>query len=387
MKVIKLTERDLQNIVKTVLKEQFEDRRDEVQSPKYKIEQVQRKLKQIYPNLNLGTTGPNKDGVDGVYGELTRQAVIKFQKENGIKQTGNVGPVTAAKLGVQPLVGKAITSTAVSPSTTGKVGGAVGSGAVAAGSEAAEWKTDSNLSQQVKNQIAYLERNKIMGNEKFTILDDANSVVHTFLPGYKRQKSYYVLTGQGAQGDKLLTNQFYSKLWQAAGEDVKSLFNGNFDGFFKHMSKSIDGGYKTGDFEKVRDTPSGIFRRASGILDVIEDRIAQSADEYVYGPKYISWQTLDNRELWTAWHGTNLKDRVPVLNAKDVKNQTPGTRKMSKGCVNFKNSDIEEIDDFVSYHQKSIWLPSDTSKIVDVPKRSTFEKILRAPKDAWDYIF
>jgi peptidoglycan hydrolase-like protein with peptidoglycan-binding domain len=43
------------------------------------------------------------DGADGKFGRNTRAAVIKYQKANGIKQTGNVGPLTAGKLGVQPL--------------------------------------------------------------------------------------------------------------------------------------------------------------------------------------------------------------------------------------------------------------------------------------------
>lgn len=51
----------------------------------------------------LGTTGPNGDGVDGIYGPSTKAAIAKFQADNGIKQTGFVGPLTAPKLGVQPM--------------------------------------------------------------------------------------------------------------------------------------------------------------------------------------------------------------------------------------------------------------------------------------------
>ena len=40
------------------------------------------------------------DTADGVYGEKTRQAVIKFQKKYGLTADGVVGPATAAKLGV-----------------------------------------------------------------------------------------------------------------------------------------------------------------------------------------------------------------------------------------------------------------------------------------------
>ena len=40
---------------------------------------------------------------DGIFGPATKEAVIQFQKKKGIKQTGNVGPITAKALGVQPL--------------------------------------------------------------------------------------------------------------------------------------------------------------------------------------------------------------------------------------------------------------------------------------------
>jgi peptidoglycan hydrolase-like protein with peptidoglycan-binding domain len=40
-------------------------------------------------------------GADGVLGPNTKNAIIKYQKDNGIKQTGIVGPITAKSLGVQ----------------------------------------------------------------------------------------------------------------------------------------------------------------------------------------------------------------------------------------------------------------------------------------------
>lgn len=55
------------------------------------VKKIQRRLMQ-YDYMD-GTA-------DGVYGEKTRQAVIKFQKKYGLTADGVVGPATAAKLGV-----------------------------------------------------------------------------------------------------------------------------------------------------------------------------------------------------------------------------------------------------------------------------------------------
>jgi hypothetical protein len=67
------------------------------------IKTIQRKLKELYPDLNLGKTGVNKDGVDGVLGDLTRKAILRFQLDNGAgpKAKGFPGKWTASKMGIQ----------------------------------------------------------------------------------------------------------------------------------------------------------------------------------------------------------------------------------------------------------------------------------------------
>ena len=115
-KIIKLTESDLERIVKRVLKEDAAPLPDMENVPLGKVEAVQQAL--VDAGYDIGPTG-----VDGVFGKNTRNAVIKYQRANGIKQTGNVGPVTSGKLGVQALTsGKPSTkkTTTTPPVTTKK---------------------------------------------------------------------------------------------------------------------------------------------------------------------------------------------------------------------------------------------------------------------------
>lgn len=105
-RIIKLTEEDITKIVKKVLKEQIPGTTsNELGSPSQveNLKLIQQKLKKL--GYNVGSTGPNKDGVDGVYGQLTKQAIKDFQEKNNIKPTGWVGTITAPKLGVSPMKG------------------------------------------------------------------------------------------------------------------------------------------------------------------------------------------------------------------------------------------------------------------------------------------
>lgn len=116
-KIIKLSESDLINIVKKVLKEQSvigAPNYGVIGAPNYGV--INGKNKQDFSNNNLPSGvvavqnalmrkgyDVGKKGADGHFGPSTKSAVIKFQKDNRIEQTGNVGPITAKALGVQPL--------------------------------------------------------------------------------------------------------------------------------------------------------------------------------------------------------------------------------------------------------------------------------------------
>ena len=92
-KIIKLTESDLETIVKRVINEQ------NYGLPNFStnlggIKGIQQAL--INKGYSVG-----KDEVDGKLGPDTKKAIIAYQKANGIKPTGNVGPITSKSLGIQ----------------------------------------------------------------------------------------------------------------------------------------------------------------------------------------------------------------------------------------------------------------------------------------------
>lgn len=106
-KIIKLNESDLLRIIQGVLSEQSLGKPIPSDfgrgiADDTKIIAIQNKLKSL--GYNLGTSGPNKDGVDGVYGGKTKLAVQDYQRKNRlIPADGIVGTNTAQKMGVSPL--------------------------------------------------------------------------------------------------------------------------------------------------------------------------------------------------------------------------------------------------------------------------------------------
>ena len=105
-KVIRLTESDLEMIIKKVIKEQtgpgltsftpgYSDYRFNTKEMN-PVGLAQRAL--IKKGYSVGSKG-----ADGVMGPNTKNAILKYQKDNSIKQTGIIGPITAKSLGVQPL--------------------------------------------------------------------------------------------------------------------------------------------------------------------------------------------------------------------------------------------------------------------------------------------
>lgn len=91
-KIVRLTEGDLEKIIKKVVNEQKNTSM---------VIALQNALKNFKYGKYLGTSGPNRDGVDGSFGEKTKRALIKFQSDNNIYPAdGRITTNTLIKLGV-----------------------------------------------------------------------------------------------------------------------------------------------------------------------------------------------------------------------------------------------------------------------------------------------
>jgi hypothetical protein len=61
---------------------------------------AQEKLKSKYGSL-LGKSGKRGDGVDGLYGQNTRKAILQFQIDNKLSQTGKLDSQTLTSMGIK----------------------------------------------------------------------------------------------------------------------------------------------------------------------------------------------------------------------------------------------------------------------------------------------
>jgi peptidoglycan hydrolase-like protein with peptidoglycan-binding domain len=84
--IIKLKESELKNLVRQVVSEQLVEKPLQFGDRGDKVSELQNKLKSL--GVNLGTSGPNKDGVDGRFGNLTKKALEAIQTRYKMQVTG-----------------------------------------------------------------------------------------------------------------------------------------------------------------------------------------------------------------------------------------------------------------------------------------------------------
>jgi len=181
--VIRLTESDLKkSIKKGLLMEDDEPLPEMKPFPLGKVESVQQAL------VDAGySVGPK--GVDGIYGKNTRSAVLKYQKDKGIKQTGNVGPITAKRLGVQPLTSGKPSQSQTNPNKsktpeTKKVN-----------TEGLKKKI-GEFSTRTQEQLKSIQDKGQLKNDSFIIVNKSAAMASLFGPGYKFITNSSITTGR-----------------------------------------------------------------------------------------------------------------------------------------------------------------------------------------------
>jgi peptidoglycan hydrolase-like protein with peptidoglycan-binding domain len=373
-KIIKLTESDLINIVKKVLNEQsgsadlYMDRLNKqqlAQSSFISSEPKKIPFEKINPkNLKFGDRG---EDVKILQQKLFDRGLLKTKS---MKPTGYFGDLTQSAL--SKALGKPISNTKITTPLKTKT------------TTPLKTKTtkSNNLvaSSQVKSQLKYLQNNNYLSSEKFTIVDDKNSKVYAFQPGYILYKTYSVITGKN-KGDQLKTQTMTdwaienwtdvgSKFFSSLYDETKNLVTGNKSkNPLQVVSNYIDHCYFSQNEWKLKNTPSGIFKRAGNVTNFMNDLLATTFVEEDYGARFITWQTCDGTTIPFGFHGTKSAGRLKNLpGGKDYSKKQCTNRKMSFGCINFGDEDIKEISSFIDAGQISIWLPDMSNDIVEIPK-------------------
>ena len=62
--------------------------------PDPKVIELQKQIKVALPNFNLGTSGPNKDGIDGIMGPRTKEGqrqMIQIKGQQSLQNLSNQG--------------------------------------------------------------------------------------------------------------------------------------------------------------------------------------------------------------------------------------------------------------------------------------------------------
>jgi peptidoglycan hydrolase-like protein with peptidoglycan-binding domain len=385
-KIIKLTESDLEQIVKKVLTEQgnmFGTAGVGIKSPFIDSKSYSGPTQPVNKNINpkglkLGDGGnKNPQKLEDVKKLQQSLMDLGYLVTDTMTPTGYFGNLTNNAL-------KAFYSKA--EPTNKKVGTSSKVGGVAAGVARAQSKIgkvdasktkqtitdfkDLKVSNQVKSQLNYMKSNNLLNGEKFTILDDKNSQVHAFLPGYKLVRTYYVITGKN-KGDQLKTQtmtDWAMKNWTDVGAKFfSSVFKADKNPL-QDVANYIDGCYFNQKEWNLKNTPSGVFKRAGNVTNFMNDLLATTFVEEDYGARFVTWETCNGGTIPFGFHGTKSAERLKNLPGdKNFSKEKCTKRKMSFGCVNFGDADVKEISSFITDGQLSIWLPDASDNIVEIP--------------------
>jgi hypothetical protein len=440
MKIIKLTESDLTKLVNRVLKEQgyFDDVKLMPTAYQYNQERERENAspkENINPkNLKVGSGGNSnpsqvadvnrlqtklialgllktKSGKPtGYFGDATKKALDTYNQSSGpqtesfplknkeegnafrawandnyprlsktfeLDRSGSYNNENIKNAWNANVQGKTLGQLYLTAKVKGQVSGAT-AGAEAGKKPSTTDLKDLKVSNQVKSQLNYMKSNNLLKGEKFTILDEKNSQVHAFSPGYKLVRTYYVITGKN-KGDQLKTQtmtDWAMKNWTDVGakffssifNQTKNLATGNAKNPLQDVADYMKSTYFNQKEWYLKNTPSGVFKRAGNITNFMNDLLATTFVEDTYGARFITWETCNGDTIPFGFHGTKSEERLKNLPGnKNFSKEKSSIRKMSFGCVNFGDADVREISSFITAGQLSIWLPDESDNIVEIP--------------------
>jgi hypothetical protein len=292
-RIIKLTESDLEMIVKKVIKEQLAvptASRGQKGEDTKKIQQALR-LK----GYNLGTTGPNNDGVDGDFGPATQRAIKDFQTKMKLSPTGGVDQQTRNYL-FAGFANSQFLNTLPGRTDIKKSTGAKTTGEKTTGAKTTASKTD-------KVEVDFLDCVKNSPNKKVFVVKDGSTVIlidgHYFfnngrvkIPNGKIGTYFCYENGvkiKDPEGKKT-----YVETGVKTNREETSRFGGGIEGFFRKTFPNVAQIFSTKPLTGQDFTES----QKQVVFNVIQNAINQRKQDRTKGcTEYIDYNEDIDQQL------------------------------------------------------------------------------------------
>lgn len=231
-----------------------------------------------------------------------------------------------------------------------------------------------STSKQVKQQINYLINQGF--SRPFTIVDDINSKVYAVNEDFSLHGVYNVITGRD-RGDEVKDVTFYDWYMEHPLDNTWKFLKDIFNSDLNSAVKNLDSQYFNTQMWVKKNTPSGLFFADKSPGNWLESKVMTAFAEKTYGKRFIGFKKPDGKSLAVGFHGTKNPERINI-NSDDWTRAVKSRKgNFSFGCINFKDTDIQNISDFINNGQPSFWLPDSSSGIVELPRE----------ENAWSNMF
>jgi peptidoglycan hydrolase-like protein with peptidoglycan-binding domain len=361
-KIIKLTESDLHKIVTRVLNEQLAN---VVDSPQ-EIMNFQKELVKL--GYNLGKSGPQKNGVDGKIGRLTRGAIASFQRASKLPVTGKLDQMTQNKIDYADSVNYKASTAEWNQKLIQLVQRQKQKQSSEWGTEK-QWddynkkrlsggktnvdknnsKVNYRYSPRIDAEIKYIKQrqgwwDKLTGGKPFFIYDPKFNLIYLFNGDFSLVKSSAVVDGKDAQGTTTFTPAEWCK---KSGLEDKP-YNCT-DPKTKQKKEPF---YSVLNNEKTKFLPKGIYSisslsRHEGYVGKgknvyhLENSKGESISQAIHGVPPMPGRMKASKELADLLMADKNNGKVPqeYLNAVDT---VIASANLSYGCVGVPASFLED---------------------------------------------